>query len=402
MLSLFEHIPNSVAGKIIAFLAPEEVVKLRLVSASDRSVVDSTSYGHLLTAAQKARATTREDFHVLAVAYGSIRVLEWIERTWIPGEDDGSFFHERLCATAARHGDLTVLRWLRERKCPWDATTCVEAARKGRIVALRWARENGCPWGEKVFEEAAAASKREVLEWLYNQSSPCPWDSRSCQRAAQNGDLETLRWLRRRECPWDGNVLYEAARANHEQLLAWAAKNGCPRDERLKSGILEFIGDGDVTILERLYRHDCCPLTVEVCKFAARSNRGHIVQWARERGWSWDAWTFAYAAEYADIATLKWLKANGCPWDERTCAKAALKGRLNVLKWARSQTPPAPWDELTFSWGAWGGQLSVLNWLEKNGCPRNDRLAEYAVDSGSIPAARWARKRKSTDYAEKC
>lgn len=50
---------------------------------------------------------------------------------------------------AAKEGHLEVLKWLRERGCPWDwdAMTCAHADDGAHLDVLRWARENGCPFG---------------------------------------------------------------------------------------------------------------------------------------------------------------------------------------------------------------------------------------------------------------
>jgi hypothetical protein len=52
----------------------------------------------------------------------------------------------KLCAAAAKRGDVQLLKWLREHGCAWDGMTCRWAALKGRLDILIWAHENGCEW----------------------------------------------------------------------------------------------------------------------------------------------------------------------------------------------------------------------------------------------------------------
>ena len=48
---------------------------------------------------------------------------------------------------AAGMGHLGLLRWARERGCPWDESAPARTRRAtAGSAALRWARENGCPW----------------------------------------------------------------------------------------------------------------------------------------------------------------------------------------------------------------------------------------------------------------
>jgi hypothetical protein len=69
---------------------------------------------------------------------------------------------------------LDVLQWLRERRCPWNATTCEWAAAKGHLVMLQWLREHHCPWGEgNVCLRAAMGGHLELLKWAWAKG--CPW-----------------------------------------------------------------------------------------------------------------------------------------------------------------------------------------------------------------------------------
>jgi hypothetical protein len=65
-----------------------------------------------------------------------------------------------------------------------------------------------------------------------------------------------------------------------------------------------------------------------------------MLEWARERGCPWDAWSCAEAARTGNLETLKWLRARGCPWDRRTCASARNNGHFGVYHWARANGCP--------------------------------------------------------------
>jgi hypothetical protein len=42
-------------------------------------------------------------------------------------------------------GHLEVLKWARERHCPWDRRTREQAEEYGHVEVLRWAQEHGAP-----------------------------------------------------------------------------------------------------------------------------------------------------------------------------------------------------------------------------------------------------------------
>jgi hypothetical protein len=45
----------------------------------------------------------------------------------------------------AWHGNLDMLKWLRERDVVWDEDTLVVSAENGHHELFKWAKDNGCP-----------------------------------------------------------------------------------------------------------------------------------------------------------------------------------------------------------------------------------------------------------------
>ena len=97
------------------------------------------------------------------------------------------------CHDAAAHGNLDVLKYLRETmNTPWDVATCAAAAWIGNLEILKWARENGCPW-----------------------------DKRTCQNAARNGHLKLLKWARKNGAPWDDETCASALKGKHFEVVKY-------------------------------------------------------------------------------------------------------------------------------------------------------------------------------------
>jgi len=107
---------------------------------------------------------------------------------------------KRMGLLGVKKSDLPILKWAREKGCPWDLSTCNKAAMNGHFDVLNWARENGAPWNLAV----------------------CNW-------AATNADLPMLKWAREQGCPWNRATLELAAEKGskeHRILLKWALLNG--------------------------------------------------------------------------------------------------------------------------------------------------------------------------------
>ena len=79
---------------------------------------------------------------------------------------------ERLCAAAARSGQLEELKLLRANGCPWDWETCRMAAMGGHLEVLQWARANGCPWDSRVRSHAKGFGHIELLNWAIANGCP--------------------------------------------------------------------------------------------------------------------------------------------------------------------------------------------------------------------------------------
>ena len=51
----------------------------------------------------------------------------------------------RIFTAAARHGNLDILMWLKQKNCPWDENTFHAAAEHGDLLNMKWLKQNGCP-----------------------------------------------------------------------------------------------------------------------------------------------------------------------------------------------------------------------------------------------------------------
>jgi len=162
--------------------------------------------------------------HVTAEC-GSIEMLCVLKE-----ELDTKFWNEevwswRLCASAAKAGNLELIKFLREQPEPIELNTGVFAcaAWGGHLELMRWLQSppQSCPYDKWSCVQAAANGHIALVEWLRTQDPPCPWDASCCTFAAANGKTDTIAWLRSQGCPWDADTALKAAMNGHLDTLQW-------------------------------------------------------------------------------------------------------------------------------------------------------------------------------------
>jgi hypothetical protein len=185
----------------------------------------------------------------------------------------------------AEFGNLEMLEWLYEKKCPWNSDTCTFAARAGQLDALKWLHERKCKLKEFGISTAAVVSGNlEMVEWLDQQD--IDFMRNILDVVAEEGNLEMMRWFLDHP-PSDKSVYgsaYETA-ALHGQLeiLQCLHEKRCP------------------------WGNDC-----EACAFAAGNGHFEILQWLHEQGFPLNiSKTAALAAKGNHLEILKWLHEHG-------------------------------------------------------------------------------------------
>ncbi|GFR41069.1 hypothetical protein Agub_g1709 [Astrephomene gubernaculifera] len=166
-----------------------------------------------------------EDVAGVAAERGNVEVLQYLllSEGIGPSLDCGS--------GAAACGSLGALALLHAHGCPMDVGTVRAAAREGHLHVVVWLVETlgaALQLGTEVFSDAAYSGNLELLRWLRERG--CPWDADAIAEAARSGCDEALEWLVEQVCPWpdDGLPYVEAARNNDLATLACLKRLGCP------------------------------------------------------------------------------------------------------------------------------------------------------------------------------
>ncbi|GFR45514.1 hypothetical protein Agub_g6905, partial [Astrephomene gubernaculifera] len=113
-------------------------------SACERGFLAALTFLH-------ARGYVFDPEHVVhAAAGGQLAVVAWLVdelgEELAAADPRGPLLNARVFTAAACSGNMELLRWLRERGCPWNEKTSTQAAAAGCEEALEWLVEQGCPW----------------------------------------------------------------------------------------------------------------------------------------------------------------------------------------------------------------------------------------------------------------
>ena len=204
----------------------------------------------------------------------SISTLEfaWENRSLWPRDWDATWF----CCRVAYTNKLELLKWAREeKKCEWNEWTINSAARQGNLEMVKYCVANECPIEVFACANAAENGHLEMLKYL-REEAKAPWDFRTASWAAFNGHLHILEYLVERKydkfsawacvvaakyghldclkflretakAPWDGAAVLRAHKKNQTECLQYLLDNNCPLPFgwRYEHGELRELGESE-------------------------------------------------------------------------------------------------------------------------------------------------------------
>ena len=185
----------------------------------------------------------------------SISTLEfaWKNKSLWPSD-----WSERdFCYKVAWTNKLELLKWIREeKKCEWDGSTIATAAKKGNMDMVKYCVTNKCPIDRYACGRAAEIGHFECLKYL-REEVKAPWDCITAAWAAQNGHLHILEYLVERKydefhelaylyaaekghldclkylretakAPWNSQAIFMARVNKHFECVQYLLDNNCP------------------------------------------------------------------------------------------------------------------------------------------------------------------------------
>ncbi len=135
-----------------------------------------------------------------------------------------------------RHGDLNIVKLMREKGFEWAEDVCARAALCGSLELLQYVHQNS------AFELLIAFDTLTSI-WMYDnpvytagwlecfkyahQHSKCKLYKEYTFCAARDGQLELLTYLHEQGCKWDAKAAVAAAKNGHVECLEYLLSQGC-------------------------------------------------------------------------------------------------------------------------------------------------------------------------------
>ena len=205
--------------------------------------------------------TLEETFKIKEMSSISTLEFAWDNAQW------GTIRRNRLvinqpwfCVSVARTNKLELLKWIREeKKCGWSPCTVKTAAKQGNLEMVKYCIANQCPLDRYACACAAEYGHLETLKYLHEEvKAPWSWtvpigaagkghlhileylverkydefDSWTCRSAAMNGHFDCLKFLHETaKAPWDSDAVRKAHENNHHECLQYLLDKNCPLPE---------------------------------------------------------------------------------------------------------------------------------------------------------------------------
>ena len=133
--SVFDNLPDEMVLTILSYSAMEDIQSTRVWQS--KTVQNCT--------------TTRVTWE--ASQEDNLDTMKWIYE--FIGDTRLGTYNYLYCGlikepqspveSAADNGNLMMLKWLKEKKCPWGEDTFYFAAKRGSLENIKWLKENECP-----------------------------------------------------------------------------------------------------------------------------------------------------------------------------------------------------------------------------------------------------------------
>jgi hypothetical protein len=164
-----------------------------------------------------------------------LELLKWIR------EEKKCDWNQWTSETAARQGNLEMLKYYIANECPVDEDACTNAAENGHLECLKYLHEEvKAPWDHDTAAEAAENGHLHILEYLVEREYD-NYNEKACSNAAWKGHLDCLKFLHETaKAPWDSRAVICAHNCNRPECLQYLLDNDCPLPDgwRYENGTL--------------------------------------------------------------------------------------------------------------------------------------------------------------------
>jgi hypothetical protein len=155
-----------------------------------------------------------------AAQSSNVELMAWVL------QQPGTQLCTNVMCTAVWQSDTAMCHYLHTQQCPWSDASTWHAAYQGDASLVRWLIDNGCPFdAHAVCIVAAQAGSVEVLDCSQQQGILVSADDliASLSTAARHDQLAAAQWCRAHGAEWPA-IIRQCEW--HGELLQWARAEG--------------------------------------------------------------------------------------------------------------------------------------------------------------------------------
>jgi hypothetical protein len=320
--------------------------------------------------------------------------------------ENGCHFTKNTLSQAAFNGDLELMKWLRDRDCPWGSGL-LEAVQRGDMHTLEWLKENNCPLNtyhvsvdikrkdsqkaqwmlkngcseslididdfKRRFNYFTSANIPEIQNYL-SQNTRCDPYFLSIAVIRDEYDIVKLLLENNYKCSQDKNALNIAFERENFQIMGL---------------LINYKVPFSCTSLSEKTLNSKYGKSFFELNDAVDRNDMERLEYLFENGCPFQQNTLDYAVSNGNIILMKWLKRRGCPWGPNLL-KAVKPNSENVLNWLKYNH--CPLSRYKVSDAIEQRDLKKASWMMNNGCRINDDIFDF-VRTGDDYVMNWLREK---------
>lgn len=134
-----------------------------------------------------------QECYAYASKNSNIKLINWLIIY------SNQFPDEKACYEAAKNNNLKLLKFLRDKRFPWDHNTLNIAASKADINTIKYIIRNNCEWSRDIYLYACENKDIKIMKYLYSQSyndlSKPWWNLDVYNKAMSIGNIDLVRWF---------------------------------------------------------------------------------------------------------------------------------------------------------------------------------------------------------------
>jgi len=178
------------------------------------------------------------------IKYGLFDVVKYI----LENDKTDTYITSITCATAARYGQLEILKLLYEKGCPCDISVYGYAAENGHFDILKWAQNNVCSFDKDIYEHIYKCvidkDHFEIQKWAVSGFNQKKY---AFDKSTNSAFFENLKYAYGIMYPNNEKPYNSAVEEYHLEIL----KNGCEKGGKIDENLCIFAaGEGFFEIIK--------------------------------------------------------------------------------------------------------------------------------------------------------